>query len=311
MGHLMSGLTVVIPTRDRPKFLETCLKSVKAALDKNDVCVVVDSASRTDAVREVARAHNVTYIRADVAGASLARNLGWRHAKNEVIAFIDDDVVVDPKWGQSLKRTFAEFPEAAFVSGRIDRPEGAEGENFAPWMTYDSPAEIDGLSKDPGHSANLAVRRAALDAIGGFDELMGAGGRFRAAEDKDVYDRLFIAGRSGRYDPDATVIHDDWRERRHAFGLHWNYGIGSGARMAKLIKLDPDRARRVARETLWEWGFHDIYRAVRHLNVFLITVNTLRTTAMLIGLARALPYRVLNGHLVPPWRSRGAAGQPR
>ena len=50
-----------------------------------------------------------------------------------------------------------------------------------------------------------------------------------------MFDRLFLAGSVGRYEPAALAWHDQWRERGDVFALEWRYGTGSGARLAKLV----------------------------------------------------------------------------
>lgn len=276
------------------------MKAVLAALEPHDECIVVDSASIDPRVREVAEARGVTCVRADAPGASLARNIGWRRAEHDLIAFIDDDVLVDEQWAKQLKASFDEFPDAAFVTGRIDRPAVRHGEYFAPSTDHASAATIDADAEfDPGHSANLAVRRSALEGVAGFDELLGAGAMFRAAEDKDLFDRLIANGLRGRYEPAAVVTHSDWREREHALRLHWGYGLGSGARLAKLMKIDRSRARRVSREVLWEWGLHNVYDNIRRRYRFFIVLSIVRTAGMLTGLVRAMPRKVVRGHFQP------------
>ncbi|HZY76948.1 MAG TPA: glycosyltransferase, partial [Jatrophihabitantaceae bacterium] len=72
-------VTVVVPTRDRPGQLETCLASLRAALDESDELVVADSASLDpDAVAAVARGAGATLVRCARPGVGRARNAGWR-----------------------------------------------------------------------------------------------------------------------------------------------------------------------------------------------------------------------------------------
>ena len=65
-----------------------------------------------------------------------------------------------------------------------------------------------------------------LERIGGFDERLGPGTWTEAAEDLALFDRLLHAGGAGRYEPQALVLHEQWRARRAVVRLDWGYGKG-------------------------------------------------------------------------------------
>jgi glycosyltransferase involved in cell wall biosynthesis len=306
-GTDRARLSVVVPTRDRPEFLDRCLRSLRQSLRDGDELIVADSASSDPRVREVAQAHGAVYVRCDVPGASLARNAGWRAAANPFISFIDDDVRVLPGWAQAIVDCFERHPEAVFVSGKVDTPMGEDPSRGVPFLLQETPAWIDReYDEDPGHSANLTVRRSWLEQLGGFDEQLGAGARYRAAEDKDLFDRMFAAGARGRYEPGAEVLHLDWRDRRQTLRLNWTYGLGTGARIVKLWKSDRTRARQIIRETLWIWGFREVYRSLRRRYKWMFLITTMRTLGMVCGVVWAAPRPVRDGHFVAP-SPRGSA----
>jgi GT2 family glycosyltransferase len=312
-GSLGGGaLTIVVPTRDRADFLDRCLRSLRNAVRPQDELIVADSASSDPRVRDVAEAHGVKYVRCDVPGASLARNTGWRMATNQYVAFIDDDVRVLPGWAQAIIDCFAAYPDASFVSGKVDTPMGEDPLRGAPFLLHTEPCWIHSeYHDDPGHSANLTVRRTILERLGGFDEELGAGARFRAAEDKDLFDRMFAAGLRGRYAPDAEVLHLDWRDRRETLRMNWTYGLGTGARIIKLLKSDRTRARRIIHDTLWGWGLREVYRAVRRRYKWMFLVTAIRTLGMFLGVVRASPRRVRDGHFVVRANERGSTAPHR
>jgi hypothetical protein len=135
-----------------------------------------------------------------------------------------------------------------------------------------------------------------LLALGGFDELMGGGARFEAAEDLDLFDRLFAAGHTGRYDPVAVAFHDQWRDRKALLRLDWRYGLGAGARLAKLVRADRPRARRAAREVLWEDGVAVFGRSLRAWEEFAMATVALRVAGTLAGFVWAVLVPVRDGH---------------
>ena len=298
------ALSVVVPTRDRPALLDACLQSLQGELSAADELIVVDSASKDPRVATTARQRGATVVRCDRPGVGVARNAGWRAARHDVVVFVDDDVRVAPGWGGAWRAAIAANPTTAFFTARIGVPP-EQGEVVRPVAVKDETeaAVLDTSSTGSlGHSANLAVRRWALETIGGFDEQMGAGSRFRSSPEYDLFDRLFAAGWTGRYEPGPRAWHDQWRSRRELVRLDYSYGTGTGARLAKLLRTDAHRARAVAREHVWDNGLRRLARAVRNRNKTGIVLSSARLSGTLAGFARAAFVPVRSGHFARPRR---------
>jgi GT2 family glycosyltransferase len=135
-------------------------------------------------------------------GPAGARNAGWRQARGGVIAFTDDDTIPDRAWLSSGWAAMAEGWDA--VAGRIRMP--------LPSQPTDYERDASGLAAAEFATANCFVRRAALEAVGGFDE------RFTAAwrEDSDLQFSLLERGFSCGLAPKAVVVHPI---RRAAWGV--------------------------------------------------------------------------------------------
>lgn len=234
---MRAPLTVVVPTRDRPEILASCLQALAAELGSGDEVVVADSAS-TDAagVAEVVAAAGATLVRCALKGASRARNAGWRAAHHDLVVFVDDDVWVQPGWADALA---AAADGAAFALGRTVAPEGFEGDSGS--VTYGTlPERIDAATVGRVAATNpLLVRRELLLSCGGFDERMGPGTWFEAGEDLELLDRLLATGGSGRYAERAVAVHEQWRSAEERRRLQWSYGKGMGARAGAALRRDP------------------------------------------------------------------------
>jgi GT2 family glycosyltransferase len=265
--------------------LQRCLVALRAALTDADEIIVVDSASRdAAAVAKVAHEAGASVVRCDRAGASLARNAGWRAARHDLVAFVDDDVRVIPDWSAGLVNAFAD-PDVEFVTGRVVVPADQQAAERPVAVTSRTEQEVlhAGLSGDLGASANLAVRRRALAVVDGFDETLGPGTWASAAEDLDLFDRLFRAGYTGRFEPTAVAEHDQWRTKPQLIRLDWRYGKGMGVRLSRLARWDSPRARRLLREAVIEQGVRPVLDDLRHGYEFgAITVAT-RTLATVLG----------------------------
>jgi glycosyltransferase involved in cell wall biosynthesis len=294
--NVSPSLSVIVPTRDRPEHLDACLGALRAVLRDGDELVVVDSASRDASVREVALRHGARVVRCERPGVSLARNEGARAAHHEVLAYVDDDVRVAAGWADAVAATMAD-PTVAFSTGRVAVPEHQHGRQREVAIKDDpAPARLDRHSPSPlGSSANLGIKREVLLAVGGFDEAMGGGARFEAAEDLDLFDRLFAAGHVGRYQPAAAAYHDQWRDRSGLLRLDWRYGLGAGARLAKLVRADRGRARFVVREVLVGGDLRGLGRALRAREEFAVLTILVRLVGVVAGFAYGCTRRVRHG----------------
>ncbi|HEX4430986.1 MAG TPA: glycosyltransferase [Frankiaceae bacterium] len=256
------ALTVVIPTRDRPEWLSRCLAALAPQAASLGGVIVVDSASRSAEARQVAqvaRAFGARYLREDVAGASRARNRGWREATTEYVVFLDDDLLVRQGWAQALAA--AARDDVAFVTGRVALPEGASDPTGFALIDRGDARVLDGKTRGVmGGTANLLVAKQALASIGGFDERLGPGRWLSAGEDLDLLDRLVEAGRTGWYEPAAVVECEQWREGAARSKLAWAYGKGMGARFAAMARRSPRRALRRWNELLRLGGLATLLR---------------------------------------------------
>jgi glycosyltransferase involved in cell wall biosynthesis len=279
--------------------LARCVASIRAALRDGDELIVVDSASRhRDAVAAAAAGADVL-ARNERAGVDRARNTGWQTARHDLVAFVDDDVIVDVGWADAFASSAAAH-DAAFITGRLSAKVDAGSRDGNVAVKDDErPATLDHQTRgDLGHGANLLVRRDALVAVGGWDESMGAGARFTSAPEADLFDRLFQAGFTGRYEPAAHAWHEQWRAPRELIVLDWRYGFGNGARLAKLVRGDRARARRVATEAAWSWGLRPLGGALRQRNKTDVARITARLAGTMTGFVRAVPTRIADGHYV-------------
>lgn len=286
---MSDGLSVVVPTRDRPEFLVRCLESISRSLRPGDELLVADSGVPNEMVDAAVAQCGARLLRCRP-GASYQRNVGAGEAKHEIIAFVDDDVWVAPEWAAAVVDAFVTHPDVAFMTGRLELPEGQRG--FGRPVSIKSqlePAELTASTKGTlGHSANLAVRRDAFQVVGGFDERLGPGAAFRAAEDGDLIDRFFAAGYVGRYEPAALGWHDQWRSRADLVKLDWSYGIGMGARLARLARADRKRARTIASEYLWQNALRVLPTHVHQRNKRAVLIVLARVAGAGLGFIRAL-----------------------
>src|SRR5690348_12402608 len=166
-------VSVVVPTYKRPDLLARCLSALLAqdfAAQDYEI-IIADDANCADTRQQVALiaekarpcGHTVLYIpvlSVCAHGPAAARNVGWRAARGEIIAFTDDDCIPQPQWLR------------AGVAAMVDGVAGAAGHLIVPLEGIPTDYEYNAaqLGKNDFVTANCFYRRAALLEVGGFDE---------------------------------------------------------------------------------------------------------------------------------------------
>jgi hypothetical protein len=116
------GITVGIITRNRSKDLKEMLSSLTKQIRSADEVLIVDNGS-TDQTRKVVESFEnkipISYYFLPEASIPGARNLVLEKAKNEIIAFTDDDCIVDPGWLDAVERGFLRAENIGIVGGWV------------------------------------------------------------------------------------------------------------------------------------------------------------------------------------------------
>ena len=220
-------VTVAVCTRDRTADLARCLDSLNhidyPALD----ILVVDNAPSNDTTERLVRTTypNVRYVCERRPGLDWARNRAIVEARGDIIAFTDDDVVVDSGWVRALAEVFSENTEVMAVTGLIVPYEletesqiyfenrGGFGKRFKrAWyrMNHENgnqKATFYGFSDMFGAGANMAFRRRLFDHIGYFDPALDMGTATKGGGDMEMFFRGLKKGYSLVYEPGAVVRH--------------------------------------------------------------------------------------------------------
>ncbi|WP_053001083.1 glycosyltransferase family 2 protein [Kosmotoga pacifica] len=196
-------VSVIIPTIGRSALLN-CLQALYKNSYKNFEVVVVNdnpSVDITIGLSEFINKDNLTLINnTNQKGPAYARNLGARHAKGELLAFLDDDTIPSENWLDAAVNFFEFSPDIAAIVGKtIPRDEDA----LSPFHHY---MRHNGKSGYP--ACNLFVRNEIFKEVGGFsEEYFNSKHRIYHYEDADLALRILSLGYKIEYIENVIVYH--------------------------------------------------------------------------------------------------------
>jgi GT2 family glycosyltransferase len=225
-------MSVVVCSYNGARTIRECLEGLRKLEYPKFEIIVVDDGSQDNTAR-IATEFQVNLIWQNNLGLSAARNAGWRAAKGEIVAYLDDDAAPDRHWLLYLASAFMatsdvgiggpniSFQNDTFVAHCVDHSPG----NPTHVLITDRVAE-----HLPG--CNMAFRRASLQAVGGLDAL------FRiAGDDVDLCWRLQQRDWTLGFHPGAMV----WHHRRGTVRTYWRQQQNYGRAEAMLERKWPEK----------------------------------------------------------------------
>ncbi len=218
MDQARPELSLVIPAYNEEKYLGACLAAaLEHGRGRFREIVVVDNGS-TDGTAEVARKYpGVTVVREPRKGTGFARDTGWRATTAPLIAFLDADTHLRPRWVDRVHRAFHREPALACITG--------------PYWFYDLPLANAVLIWLNWHFAyvgnlftgtlvvggNFVIRRDVLEKMNGFDTTITFHG-----DDVDIGRR---AAKFGTVRLSFKIILDSSGRRYRALGTLRTLGL--------------------------------------------------------------------------------------
>jgi O-antigen biosynthesis protein len=258
-------VTVVVATTGRDE-LDRCLRSLRSLRYPRYDVLVVDNAPASPSARRIVETHaredrRIRYTPEPFHNLSVARNHGIMRTDAQIVAFTDDDVIVDPDWLLALVQPFLRDPAVAGVTGLV-LP--AELETRAQWYFEEYRAfgrgfeprvfDLDRHKSNAkllypywggvvGSGNSMAFSRGVLLEVGGFDPALGGPAPTSpGVEDADVFTRLLLRGHRLTYEPRAVCWHAHRRDEEALRRQLFSYGLGLTALLTKWVLRRPTLA---------------------------------------------------------------------
>lgn len=257
------SITVIVCTRDRSSLLRGAIVAILRLDYPNFDVIIVDNGASTAETRDMVRDEfsdpRLALISEPAPGLSKARNAGLRRARGDIVAFTDDDVVVDEFWLRGIAAGFEQAPNVACVTGLVPAGElrsPAQGyfDERVSWSKIVAP-KVFSMADPPadlptfpfcvgafGTGANFALDRRTALALGAFDPALGVGTRTCGGEDIDMFTRVILGGHALVVQPSAIVWHRHRADLEDLIVQARGYGKGLGSWLTKIL-LDPHTAR--------------------------------------------------------------------
>jgi GT2 family glycosyltransferase len=321
-------VTIAVCTHDRTSDLKLCLESLKHLDYPNLDVLVVDNAPSTNSTSELLAVSypQFRYVREPRHGLDWARNLAVTEALGEIIAFADDDTVVDPGWVRALVNVFHDAPDVMCVTGlvvpfeletdaqRLFEEYVGFGRGFKRcWHHSDGSRSIARHhigTGNVGTGANMAFRRSVFDSIGKFDPALDVGTVTRGGGDLEMFFRVLKEGHTLVYEPRAVVRHRHRREYPDLRLQIEGFGIGYQSYLMRTTTTYPEESLAVlCFGTIW----HLVSLLQRFFETFMHSTRIPRDlirahlTGSFVGLRR---YQVAHSEIISNFDVAVHPGQP-
>jgi len=225
-------ISVIVCTHNGSGTILDCLRGLQR-LDYPAIEVIIVDDGSTDDTANIAREFPFDVISISHLGLSTARNVGLQNATGEIVAYIDDDAWPDPHWLTYLALTFRDEACAGAGGPNIRPP----GESVVSDCAADSPGGpihvmLSDVEAEHLPGCNMAFRKEALAAVGGFDPVFRTAG-----DDVDLCWSMQSAGLKLLFSPAAVV----WHRAPQSVAAYWNQQFGYGKAEAVLERKWPDK----------------------------------------------------------------------
>lgn len=227
----MASLTVIVPTYKRPDDLAACLAALRPQIvgHAERSLIVVNDGTHDAAYQSVLDSHGswFTYLAKERnGGPAAARNYAARHAEGDFIVFTDDDCRPPRGWLDYLQARLDTDPWLDGLAG-YTTPVYGNPKSIREWVIASSNVLPGAIHDELGRlicavTAALAVRRAAFEQVGGFDETFRPSG-----EDLDLVQRIIRTGAIIEADANWRTGHTTTDTIRAYIKRFYVYGEGS------------------------------------------------------------------------------------
>ena len=255
------AISAIVCTRNRGATITATVRGILANDYGGFELVVIDQSSddtSRDSIAEFLADPRVHYLRSGTKGLARARNIGISTARAEFIAMTDDDCEVPHDWLERMTEALTSDRNIGVVFGNVVTGPHDTAAGFISAYERKSAFVATSMRDKPkveGIGACMGIRKSVWQALGGFDEMLGAGSRFESADDTDFAIRALMAGYRICETPKVSVVHHGFRTWKEGRRLISGYLFGIGATIGKHVRCGNWSIFHVVRALALRWAF--------------------------------------------------------
>lgn len=163
-------ISLIIPAYNEEDYLPGCLDAVMRNVAGKALEIIVVDNNSTDRTREVIERYpGVTYVFEPAKGITRARQAGFQAASGDILAYVDADTRPPAGWIEQIWEQFGKRADLACLSGPYSFYDlsGLRNKVSSGWFVAARP--LYGIIGYMMVGGNFAIRRDALEKMGGFD----------------------------------------------------------------------------------------------------------------------------------------------
>jgi GT2 family glycosyltransferase len=246
-----SGASIIIPTGGRIDSLVKCLESIQRYAPESEIIVVGQTTDPSTRRFVLDNFPSVRYLETEESSAVVKRNLGIVHSTNEILVFVDDDVIVESAWLKNLLRHY-EDNSVGGVGGKVKTlgletrsskyPTGVIDDGFV--IGNWNPSALHAFEVQHLLGCNMSFRKTPVLRLGGFDNFFRS---YNFREETDLCLRIRLLGYRLIFDPEASLIHEALGRKnartwwiyyyvRNTVYLYLKYHVKSGLSMVRFLR---------------------------------------------------------------------------
>jgi GT2 family glycosyltransferase len=209
-------ISVVLATKgNKTDLLEKCILSLQNQTFRNFEIILVYKIFPKQ-LEKLFETNNIIVLKETSPTLGAARNLGVKHARGELVAFLDDDAEAPVDWLGKIVLTFQRYSELSCLGGPHFTPKEESQKSPLRFVegslleAYEQKIYTDSSAVGKIAGCNVTYKKAVFERIGYLDETL------RTTEDWEFHERLAENGYHLRFDPLILVLH-------HRQGLKHNF----------------------------------------------------------------------------------------
>lgn len=210
-------ISIIIPTIGRPE-LKLCVDSIviQKHINNNEVIVVANSGPNNHKIRNLVNDYqlsNLRILRENKLGLSHAKNIGFKKASGEYIAYIDDDAYLEENWINNIIKFINQYPEVDMFGGPYSEYSHVPIPQWFPKefarMSHGNQIRKLRPPKETLSGGNMVIKRSSLKKLGGFDAKLGISTSkpYSVGEETDLQIRASKLGMDIYYVPSLKIKH--------------------------------------------------------------------------------------------------------